>query len=327
MDSKRTTSEGTSGRSGTRGRRDFLKLAATTPLVAWCATPVLKAQRRGGLPNPVGYATISWPRDQFEHALHTISSLGFHGTQMLGWVEEAYAGGKQEELLKLVHQLKLQPVALSASAVRVDPANPTDQSAGLRQYAAFQKEMGGKYLQVTDAGKPDEKYSDDQMGAMGARMNDLGKVAEDYGLSLGYHPHFGTYGETREGLGRVLSATDPNRVKLIADVAHLTLGGSDPAEVIRAYHQRLLFLHFKDVPRHIEQLARKDRNLVRHEKYYFCEMGRGVVNFPAILGALRSVAFKGWIIVELDGYRVPSGGPDESARINRNSVRKLGFQV
>ena len=327
MDSKLTTSEGTSGRSGTHGRRDFLKLATTTPLVAWCAAPVLGARQGGKLPNSVGYATISWPRDQFEHALHTISSLRFHGTQMLGWVEEAYAGGKQEELLKLVHQLNLQPVALSASAVRVDPANPTDQSARLRQYAAFQKKMGGKYLQVTDAGKPNEKYSDDQIGAMGARMNDLGKVAEDYGLSLGYHPHFGTYGETREGLGRVLSATDPDRVKLIADVAHLTLGGSDPAEVIRAYHQRLLFFHFKDVPRNIEQLAHKDRNLVRHEKYHFCEIGRGVVNFPSILAALRDISFKGWVIVELDGYQVPSGGPDESARINRNAMRKLGFQV
>ncbi len=327
MDLNKTTPEGTSGGSGLRGRRDFLKLATTSSLVAWSSAQMLGARDSGAMPNPVGYATISWPRDQFEHALHTISNLGFQGTQMLGWVEETYAGSKEKELLNLVHQLKLQPVALSASAVRVDPANPVDQSARLRQYASFQKEMGGKYLQVTDAGKPDEKYSDDQIGALGARMNALGKVAQDYGLSLGYHPHFGTYGETREGLGRVLAATDPARVKLIADVAHLTLGGSNPAEVIRAYHQRLLFLHFKDVPRNIEQLARKDRNLVRHEKYHFCEIGRGMVNFPAILSALRSVAFKGWIIVELDGYRVPPGGPDESARINRNAVRKLGFKV
>ncbi|MGH9431678.1 MAG: sugar phosphate isomerase/epimerase family protein [Terriglobia bacterium] len=326
MSAKKRKPAETSAASRDRGRRDFLKMA-TTPLVAWCATPMLEARESGRLPNPVGYATISWPRDQFEHALRTISQLGFQGTQMLGWVEEAYAGSKEEELLNLVHQLKLEPVALSASEVRVDPANPVDQSARLRQYAVFQQKMGGKYLQVTDAGKPDGKYSDDQFHALGARMNDLGRVAEEYGLGLGYHPHFGTYGETRKGLGRVLAATDPDRVKLIADVAHLTLGGSDPAEVIRTYQERMIFLHFKDVPRNIAQLARRDPNLVRRERYHFCEIGQGVVNFPAIMSALRDVGFTGWIVVELDGYRVPRGGPDESARTNCKAVRKLGLQV
>ncbi|MGH9454188.1 MAG: sugar phosphate isomerase/epimerase family protein, partial [Terriglobia bacterium] len=208
MNSKTTKPAGTPGESEARGRRDFLKIA-TTPLMALCAMPKLQAQQTGRWPNAVGYATISWPRDKFEHSLHTISQLGFRGTQMLGWVAEAYAGSKEDELLKLVNPLKLEPVALSASEVRVDPANPVDQSARLRQYADFQKKMGGKYLQVTDAGKPDGNYSDDQLHAVGARMNELGKVAGEYGLSLGYHPHFGTYGETRRGLGRVLSATDP----------------------------------------------------------------------------------------------------------------------
>jgi inosose dehydratase len=322
----KTTDPAEKSCGGGNRRRDFLKTIAV-PVVGWFAMPKLEAREAGRFANPVGYATISWPRDQFQHSLHTISELGFKGTQMLGWVQEAYAGSEEEALLSLVHQLKLLPVALSASHVRVDPANSVDQTARLRQYAEFQRKMGGRYLQITDSGKPDGNYSDGQLRAIGARMNELGKVAQEYGLSLGYHPHFGTYGETRKGLGRMLAASDPERVKLIADVAHLTLGGSDPAEVIRTYHERMIFLHFKDVPRNIEQLARKDRNLVRHEKYHFCAIGQGAVNFPAIMSALRDVGFKGWIIVELDDYRVPRGGPDESARINRNAVRKLGLQI
>jgi sugar phosphate isomerase/epimerase len=326
MNSKMKSQRDQPDRNTAHGRRDFLKLAAV-PLAAWRAMPQLQARPSGRWPNPVGYATISWPRDEFEHALHVISSLGFRGTQMLGWVAEAYAGSKEDGLLRLVHGLKLQPVALSASSVRLDPANLGDPSRELVRYATFQKKMGGKYLQVTDGGKPDGNYSKAQIEALGAQMNALGKIAEDHSLSLGYHPHFGTFGETRKGLGRVLAATDPARVKLIADVAHLTLGGSDPAEVIRTYQERLLFLHFKDVPGNIERLARKDRNLVRHEKYHFCEVGRGAVNFQAILRALRDIAFTGWIIVELDGYQPPPGGPDASARINRDAMRKLGFDV
>src|SRR5437899_10441207 len=52
-------------------RRQFLKQAGTVA-VAWCAGPGLAGGL--GLPAPrfpVGYATISWPREQFADALRT----------------------------------------------------------------------------------------------------------------------------------------------------------------------------------------------------------------------------------------------------------------
>ena len=115
---------------------------------------------------------------------------------------------------------------------------------------------------MTDGGDPTKEYSAEDIRALGARMNAVGKMAQDFGLTLGYHPHFGTIGETRQGLGRVLDATDPRYVKLIADVAHMALGGSDPAEVIRTYGQRLCFLHLKDTRKEVAAVARQDRNRV-----------------------------------------------------------------
>jgi inosose dehydratase len=180
---------------------------------------------------------------------------------------------------------------------------------------------------VTDGGRPDGQYSPPQIKALGDQMNTLGKVAADSGVTLGYHPHFGTLGETREGMGRVLDATDPRYVKLIADVAHITLGGSDPAEVIRSYHARLVLTHFKDLRKDTAALARKDRAQARHQEFHFCEIGQGVVDFPAILQAFRDVNFRGWVIVELDAYEPPSGGPAESARRNKAGLLKLGLEV
>jgi inosose dehydratase len=156
-------------------------------------------------------------------------------------------------------------------------------------------------------------------------MNAFGNIAQDAGLTLGYHPHFGTLGETREGLGRVLDATDPRRVKLIADVAHLTLGGADPAEVIRTYHQRLVFAHFKDVPKDIVELARHNRDLIRKGERLFCEIGTGVVDFSSIIRAFREIEFSGWVIIELD--QSGPGEPSSSARINKDAAQKLGLKV
>jgi inosose dehydratase len=305
-------------------RRHFLKQAAALAL-PWGVGSRGDLVPVNGLSNPVGYATISWPQSQFLQALDTISSLGFAGVQMLGWVRNAYGGDKAGELKERLVKLRLQPAALSCSQVKLDPAHPQDESGRVREYAAFLKALGGFHLQITDSGSADGKYSRPEMKEFGARLDELGKTAEEFGLNLGYHPHFGTFGETPEGLKRVLYSTDPRYVKLIADVAHLTLGGSDPAEVIRTYRERLSLVHLKDVRKDVAELAHANRDLVRRNAYRFCEIGRGVVDFAAVLDALRG--FQGWLIVELDGYELPPGGPAESARINKEALQKLGLVV
>ena len=307
-------------------RRGFLKQLGAF-VVAGGISPWSAKGAASPLPNPVGYATISWPDSQFDEALRTISGLGFKGVQILGWVRDAYRGSRVETLRGRLRSLKLQPVVLSCWNVALDPQKPRDETGEVRADAEFFRRLGGLYLQVTDGGDPRKSYSAATIRQLGARMTAMGRIARDHGLTLGYHPHFGTIGETREGLARVLEATDPEYVKLIADVAHLTLGGADPAEVVRAYHDRLILTHFKDVRADVAALARKNRNLVEGAKYHFCEIGTGVVNFPAILAAFRETQFKGWVIVELDSFRLGPGGPVASAQANKVAIQKMGFRI
>jgi inosose dehydratase len=307
-------------------RREFLKRASVAGLASLlgadllCGAPAL-------LPNPVGYATIAWPERKFNHALETISALGFKGVQLLGWVCDAYRGARVLELRERLQALRLQPVTLSCSRVRLDPDRPKDELGEVRAYASFFQRLGGLYLQVTDGGDPHKHYPVDTLKALGARIGAMGKLAQDFGLTLGYHPHFGTIGETREGLARILEVTDPRNVWLIADVGHLTLGGADPAEAVRAYPERLMLTHFKDVRPEVAERARQSRDLVRREKHLFCEIGAGAVDFPSIVKAFRETRFEGWVIVELDAYKSQPGGADKSAQVNRDAVQKLGLTV
>jgi len=300
----------------TLGRRSFLGQVSRGAFALAAGGLCLGAAPAAALANPIGYATISWPRSQFTHALDTIASLGFEGVQLLGWVRDDYSGGKFSELKDRLSGLRLSPVALSCWGVKLDPAQVTDQSAKIPDFAEFQSGLGGLYLQVTDDGRPAGQYSPTQIKALGEQMNALGKLARDSGVTLGYHPHFNSLGETREGMARILNATDPRYVKLIADVGHIFLGGSDPAEVIRTYHERLIMMHFKDVRKDIAALAEKDRGLVRKGQYAFCEIGEGAVNFPAVLQALRDVQFSSWIVIELDNFEPPPAG---TKRTSRNS--------
>ena len=307
-------------------RREFFRQAGAIA-VAGITSSRLGCAFPRTLPNPVGYATISWPRDEFDQALKTISTLGYKGVHMLGWVRDAYPGDKIQELKRRLQRLRLAPTALSCGGTDLEPGTPIGVTGNFRDYVAFMSSLGGYFLQMPVAGRPDRKYSAAEIKALGSSLNELGKLAKDSGLALGYHPHLGTMGETREGLGQVLEATDPRYVGLIVNVAHLALGGSDPAEVIRTYNQRLIFLHMKDARRDTYALALQNRASARKMKYRFCEIGRGVINFPAIVTTLREVQFRGWVVVELDRYEPPPGGPGESARINKEALPQLGFNI
>jgi inosose dehydratase len=118
-----------------------------------------------------------------------------------------------------------------------------------------------------------------------------------------------------------MEAGDPRYAKLELDVAHYFQGGGDPAKAVEKYSDRLLFLHLKDVERLPGGVDAK-------QSYRFVELGRGSVNLPAVIDALRKINFRGWGIVELDAVPDKARTPKESAVINKNYVEeKLGLKV
>jgi sugar phosphate isomerase/epimerase len=107
-------------------------------------------------------------------------------------VQEAYAGDKTAELRDQLQKLKLSAAALSCNKVRLRPDSSEDFTAQFRVYDDFLRTLGGSVLQITDGGKPRGSYSVGVIKSMGAKMNELGKMAKDSGMTVGYHPHFGT---------------------------------------------------------------------------------------------------------------------------------------
>ena len=250
----------------------------------------------------------------------------FAASQFRADVYRTYAS-KPAELKERLKSLHLTPVALSFPTVSVDPAKRAENIALFRQYARFMHQIGGLYLQLIDGGDPDASYSNSEIQSYGQHLNELGKIANDSGITFTYHPHLSSIGETREGMDRILAATDPRYLKLEPDTAHMSLGGMDVPDAIRTYRDRLAFLHFKDAVKEVADQARVNRAQIRKAKVRFCELGRGAVDFPAVLKALDDVHFPGWIIVELDAYQAPPGDLAEAARTNRDEMRKMGFKV
>ena len=86
---------------------------------------------------------------------------------------------------------------------------------------------------------------------------------------------------------------------------------------LRAYGDRVTHVHLKDVELQALDDARAGRIEGFHaalERRIFTELGAGVLDLPAVLGALADRGYDGWLMVEQDSSW---GSPSESAAIGR----------
>ena len=77
---------------------------------------------------------------------------------------------------------------------------------------------------------------------------------------------------------------DP-RFGMCLDVGHNLRNGKDPVEALKKYHTRVFDMHLKDVTG-----ATKSG--------YSVEVGRGIINFPALVNMMRKVKYDGVISLE-----------------------------
>jgi inosose dehydratase len=134
------------------------------------------------------------------------------------------------------------------------------------------------------------------------------EVARARGFEPTFHHHTATHVEARWEIERVLELTD---VGLLLDTGHLALGGGDPVEGLRDWHERIDHLHVKDYSRSILEGVLADRAGMEEawRRGVFVELGAGDVDLPAFFAEVESVGYSGWLVVEQD--RIPA--PDEDA--------------
>lgn len=156
-------------------------------------------------------------------------------------------------------------------------------------------------------------------------------VRDDTGLRTTFHHHCAGHVETPDEIARFLSSTDPSLIGLTFDTGHYAYGSgsTDTARVLQClerFSERIWHVHFKDCEPLVAEQARSAGwdyfEALRHG--LFCELGRGSVDFPAVVSWLREHDYDGWIVVEQD-VLPGMGAPRESAERNRAYLSSLGL--
>lgn len=151
-------------------------------------------------------------------------------------------------------------------------------------------------------------------------------VRDSTGLRTVFHHHCATFVETPAEIDELMNRTDPKLVGLCLDTGHCTFGGGNPLQTFDRWRERIWHIHVKDCDPIVRQRAASEEwdyaTSVRHG--VFCELGKGEVDFPAVIERLERAAYQGWLVVEQDVLPA-MGTPAESAARNRMYLRSLGL--
>jgi inosose dehydratase len=153
-------------------------------------------------------------------------------------------------------------------------------------------------------------------------------VYEETGLRTVFHHHCAGYVETPDEIATLLALTDPKRLGLVFDTGHYSYGaGGADCDVVAAlerFGSRVWYIHCKDCQPEVARQAREEEwdyfTALRHG--VFCELGKGCVDFPALLEWLAARRYDGYVLVEQD-ILPGMGSPKESARRNREYLRSI----
>jgi inosose dehydratase len=149
-------------------------------------------------------------------------------------------------------------------------------------------------------------------------------VKEQTGLRTVFHHHCAGYVETPEEIDTLLRLTDPSLVGMVLDMGHYMFGGGDPLDALRKYNRRIWHVHFKDCNPEIAVKSRNERldYFQSVNAGIFCELGKGGVDFKAIVAELQHQQYDEWIVVEQD-VLPGMGDPKACALRNRDYIRTL----
>ncbi len=257
-------------------RRDFGKhmAAAGAALglgLTGCSAPQAKKETLVGIQL---YTVRELTKEDFAGTLRKVAGIGYNAFEFAG-----YGGMTAKEVKALIDELGVVCAGTHTGFGALE--------GDLQKTIEYNLELGNKQIVCPSMPRKFRDGGVDGIKAFGEQMNTFGQAINKAGMQLAYHNHAFEF-ETVVGkylYDIMLENTQPDLVKLEADLFWVKKGGLDPVEYMKTYKDRCTMLHMKD--------------MAADEKGSFAPVGTGIMDFPAIVKIAREIGVE-WFIVEQD---------------------------
>lgn len=204
--------------------------------------------------------------------------------------------GKLRELRSPLNDAGLNLLAVYSGGNFIFPEIRPEELWRIKKAADLAAEMGAEHLVVGGGAKRTVAATEEDYARLAAALDQVADLAAERGLLAHYHPHLTTMAESPDQVRQVFAGS---KICFCPDTAHLFAGGGDPAKLILEHASRIRYVHLKDFQR---------------SPFAFLPLGEGELDMNAILQALMTINYSGWIAVELDAYDDPKAGAEISMR-------------
>jgi sugar phosphate isomerase/epimerase len=247
----------------------------------------------------VGAQLIIWGQralSDFLGVLDEVASLGYEGIEAGSAVFAGFADPEEPLISRGLSLAGLHMSVDSADYKAVDEA------------LTILNKADGHYLMFSGAGG--KENSDDEYLRNSKLLEEYGRRARKLEVTVCYHNHWQEIISGARGTRIILENTSPEHVSLCVDTYWVKCGGLSPAEFVKENRERVGYLHLKDGT---------EEGIKKHK---FTELGKGVIDFPAVMKAVKPLRIE-WVVVEQDET---NRTPNESMAISRKYLKeKLGL--
>jgi inosose dehydratase len=299
----------------------------------------------------VGNAPCSWGtlehQDQsqsipFNQMLDELVETGYTGTELGDW------GYMPTDSVRLSEELARRGVVMLGAYVPVAMKNPATHATGVvaavrtaRLLAAVATTQAPCLVLADDAGTDSARtklagritakdgLTKDEWKTFASGADRIAHaVFDETGLRTVFHHHCAGYVETPDEIATLLDLTSPDRLGLVFDAGHYVHGtGGEDGDVIPAlnrFKERIWYIHLKDLEPNVARRSREEEwdYFTQMRNGLYPELGKGCVDFPALLRWLAARDYKGYVLVEQD-VLPGMGTPKESAARSREYLRSI----
>jgi inosose dehydratase len=288
--------------------------------------------RLGSCPDSWGVWYADDPRQiPWQRFLDELAGVGYR------WLELGPYGYLPTDPARLADELAARELRVAGGTVGGvgGPHGDLDEVlAETRRVAALTAAVGGRDLVFV----PVPGYRDDATGGhLGAAELSTGQwrslsvnvnimrrvVADEFGLTLHFHPHADYQVETQEQVERLLDSTD---VSLCLDTGHLAYRRASPLALIRRYPDRIGYVHLKQMDAGLAARAAAEDLAFGQAVAMGVSVAppAGEPDLPPILRALGELGTDLNVVVEQDMYPCEFGVPLPIAQRTHAYLTSLG---
>jgi sugar phosphate isomerase/epimerase len=266
----------------------------------------------------LAFSSNAYLRYPIEETIARIAGLGYRGIELLADVPHAWPAGLLEAQKQSIrdalatYNLTISNINAFMMNAIADPRQPYWHPSWIEpdpHYRAIRREHTKRALQLAkDLGaphittEPGGPLGPGQSWSNGAavfydELMPCIEVAEKLGVPLLIEPEPGLLIERFDQFLEFVSRIDSPMVGLNFDVGHAYCVAEDPQDWVARMQPHTRHYHLEDIA-----ATRVHQHLVP---------GRGAIDFPATLAAIKSTNYTGWLTVELYPY---IDDPDAAAK-------------